>query len=165
MQQDADRPNPAKEAGICRANVHYLRYPPAFTTHPKTPFQKEYWRQMDHEQVSGIPYARDKEGERANSKKPVSLLVHVGLECASDLATEIMKQGTCYDEVKGQSIFVNSLLINCEVTTFTDDQCRDDPLDVIPFLDAAGGCYSTDAFESVAVTLGSRRHDYRACCK
>jgi hypothetical protein len=113
--------------------------------------EEEYWRQIDHEQESGIPYARDRDAERARSQKPVSLLVQPELECASDVATHITEQGTCYAEAKGQSIFVNSLPSNCEVITFTDDRCRDDPLDVIPFLNAASGCYSTDAFGSVRV--------------
>ena len=113
--------------------------------------EEEYWRQIDYEQEFGIPYARDKDAERANYRKSVFLLVHPDIECAGDVATQITKQGTCYSEAKGQSVSVNSLPSNCEVISFTDDRCRDDPLDMIPFLNAASGCYSTDAFESVRV--------------
>lgn len=113
--------------------------------------EEEYWRQIEYEQKSGIPYARDKDAERANSQRPVSLLMYPDIGCSSDVATHITERGTCYGEAKGQSILVNSLPSNCEVITFTDDRCRDDQLDVIPFLNAASGCYSTDAFESVRV--------------
>jgi hypothetical protein len=134
----------------CCLNDHYLRSG-FYDALGKTISEEEYWRQIDYEQESGIPYARDKDAERANSNKPISLLMHPDIDCAGHVVTHITKQGTCYTEAKVQSVFVNSLPSNCEVITFTDDQCRDDPLDVIPFLNAASGCYSTDAFESVRV--------------
>ena len=138
IYQDADRPIPTNEAGNCRANNHYLSS--GFYDALQNPIsEEEYWRQIEYEQESGILYARDKDAERANSKQPVSLLVNQEIECASNAATHITKQGTCYGEVKGQSIFVNSLPSNCEVITFTVGQCRDDPLDLIPFLNAASG--------------------------
>ena len=94
---------------------------------------------------------RDKDAERANLEKSVSLLVHPDTERASDVARRITEPSTYCREIKGQSIFVNSLPSNCEVITFTDGQCRDDPLDMIPLLNAASGCYSTETFESVRV--------------
>ena len=148
--QAADRPGPTNDTRDSRVNEQYL--PSGFYDALENPIsEEEYWRQIDYEQQSGMPFARDKDAERANSKKPISLLVHPELECAGDVATRITKQGTCYEEANGRSIFVNSLPSNCEVISFTDDRCRDDPLDMIPFLNAASGCYSTDAFESVRV--------------
>lgn len=134
----------------CCLNDHYL--PPGFyDALGNIISEEEYWRQIDYEQESGIPYARDKDAERANLQKPVSLLVHPDIQCAGDVVTQLTERGACYGEAKGQSVFVASLPSNCEVITFTDDQCREDPLYVIPFLNAASGCYSTDAFESVRV--------------
>jgi len=150
VYRDVDRFNPVNEIGNCKVNDHYL--PSGFYDALENPIsEEEYWRQIDYEQEFGTPHVRDKDAERANLKKPVSLLVHPDIECASDIATQITEQDICYGEAKGQSIFVNSLPSNCEVITFTDGQCRDDPLDMIPLLNAASGCYSTETFESVRV--------------
>lgn len=148
----AGHPDPTNQPENSQVNDRYL--PSGFYDALENPIsEEEYWRQIDYERQSGIPYVRDKDAERANSKKPVSLLAHSEIECTSDVdaATHINEQGICYEEAKGQSIFVSSLPSNCEVITFTDERCRDNPLDVIPFLNAASGCYSTDAFESVRV--------------
>jgi len=51
--------------------------------------EEEYWRQIDYEQEFGTPYVRDKDAERANLEKSVSLLVHPDTECASDVARRI----------------------------------------------------------------------------
>jgi hypothetical protein len=148
--QAADCPGPTNDTGNSIVNDQYL--PSGFYDALENPIsEEEYWRQIEYEQKSGIPFVRDKDVEKANLQKPVSLLVHPEIECAGDIVTHITKQGTCYREAKGQSVFVNSLPSNCEVITFTDDRCRDDPLDMIPFLNAASGCYSTDGFESVRV--------------
>lgn len=125
---------------ISEANDSYL--PSGFYDALENPISEdEYWRQIEYEQQSGIPYARDRNAERANFNNPVSLLAHPEIEYADnpDAATHITEQGICYEGAKGQSIFVNSLPSNCEVVTFTDERCRDNPLDVIPFLNAVGG--------------------------
>jgi hypothetical protein len=48
---------------------------------------EEYWRQIDYEQDCGFPHICDEDAERANSKKPVSLSVHPGIQWVSDTAT------------------------------------------------------------------------------
>lgn len=150
VYQDLDRSNPTNGIGKCSANDHHL--PSDFCDALENPIsEEEYWRQIDYEQEFGTPYVRDKDAERADLEKLVSLLVHPDIECASDVARRITERSTYCREVKGQSIFVNSLPSNREVIAFTDGQCRDDPLDMIPLLNAASGCYSTETFESVRV--------------
>ena len=150
MYHAEDNIAPTREIGISIAWDHYL--PSGFYDALENPIsEEEYWRQIDYEQEFGAPYVRDKDAQRASLEKPVSLLVRPDIECASDVATQITEQQICYGGIQGQSIFVNSLPTNCEVITFTDDQCKDDPFDMIPLLYAASGCYSTDAFESVRV--------------
>ena len=150
IYQATDDLDPIQRIGMSKAHDHYL--PSGFYDALENVIsEEEYWRQIDYEQEFGTPYVYNKDAERANLKKPVSFLVHPDVECGSNAATRITERGACCGEVHGQSILVNSLPSNCEVITFTDDQCKDDPLDVIPCLNAASGCYSTDAFESVRV--------------
>lgn len=113
--------------------------------------EEEYMFQAYYEQKHGIPYARDREREKANTKKPLSLLAHSGSVCNGDILARITESGVCYGDVQGLSISVNSLPSNCEVVSFTDETCEDDPFAMIPILSDTSGCFTTDVLESVRV--------------
>lgn len=111
----------------------------------------EHLHQIDYEQKHGIPYVRTGEGEKANLKKPFSLVVFSDIECGRNVVARITKRGTCYQATQGVSLFVDSLPNNCAVTTCTDNWCQYDPFEMIPILSDTSGCHSTDTFDSIQV--------------
>lgn len=117
-------------------------------------WEEEYFRQAEYEQKHAIPYARNREAERENSKKPLSVLVHSDSECKEEVVTHITERGACYRDTSSSSVFVNSLPSDCEAVIFTDGACTQDSFAMIPMLSDSEGCFITDAFESVRVECG-----------
>ena len=150
LGQTSNCPNLANDAARQLPDPHNL--PSGYYDALDNPIsEEEYLCQVDYEQKHGIPWARDRVREKADTKKPLSLLAHPEMGCSGDFVARIIKSGNCYGNVQGVSIFVNHLPSDCEVVTFKDAACKDDPFDVIPALSYASGCYTTDAFSSVRV--------------
>jgi hypothetical protein len=148
--QAANSPNPTNDTEQQNIDPDYL--PSGYYDALGKPIsEEEYFRQVDYEQQHGIPYARDREREKADTKKPLSLLAHPETGCSGDILARITESGTCYRDVQGSSIFVNSLPSDCEVMSFKDGSCEEDAFDMIPVLSDASGCYNTDAFSSIRV--------------
>lgn len=150
LRQRPNHPHAANDTQQPRTDPHYL--PSGYYDALGKPIsESEYFRQVDYEQKHGIPFARDREREKADTKKPLSLLAHPEMGCDGDVLARITESGFCYRDVQGLSIFVNSLPSDCEVVSFKDGACEEDPFDMIPVLSNANGCYTTDAFSSIRV--------------
>lgn len=149
VRQTASHPDPANETEPQKHDPHYL--PSGYYDALGNPIsEKEYFYQADYEQKHGIPYARDREREKADTRKPLSLQAHPEIDCNGDVVARVVESGICYS-VQGSSIYVNSLPSDCAVVSFEDERCTEDPFEMIPILSDASGCYTTDAFSSVRV--------------
>lgn len=113
--------------------------------------EEELNRQSDYELEHGIPYYRNRQLEKANLNIPVDLQVRSGFTSDKQSVARITERGSCCGELYGESVAVDSLPSNCEVVTFTDGLCQDNPFVMIPILSMASGCHSTDAFKSIRV--------------
>jgi hypothetical protein len=146
----ANHPNSANDTEQQKTDLHYL--PSGYYDALGKPIsEEEYLRQVDYEQKHGIPYARDRECEKADTKKPLSLLAHPEMGCSGDILARITENGICYRDMQGLSIFVISFPSDCEVILFRDGSCEEDAFDMIPVLSGASGCYTTDVFSSIRV--------------
>jgi hypothetical protein len=150
LRQIANHPNSTNCTQQAKRDADYL--PSGYYDALGNPIsEKEYFHQVDYERKHGIPYARDREREKADTKKPLSLLAHPEISCNGDVVARIIESGICYRDVQGSSIFMNSLPSDCEVISSKDESCEQDPFDMIPVLSQASGCYTTDAFSSIRV--------------
>jgi hypothetical protein len=150
FRQTANSPNSTNDSEQQKIDPHYL--PSGYYDALGKPISEaEYFHQVDYEQQHGIPYARDREREKSDTKKPLSLLAHPETSCSGDILVRVTESGICYRDVQGSSIFVISLPSDCEVVSFKDGSCEEDAFDMIPVLSGASGCYTTDAFSSIRV--------------
>lgn len=113
--------------------------------------EDEYWRQVEYEEKHGVPFIRDRAAEQANLDKPISLLTYSSLSCQDEPNKRITERSTCYGSPMSLTIFIESLPSNCEVVTFLDSTCKEDPLTALPMFGMKHGCLWTDSFGSVRV--------------
>lgn len=114
--------------------------------------EEEYWHQVAFEQKHGVPYIRDRESERRRLHALVSISTFSTQQCEGERMQHVTERGICYKSPEGKSYRVDSLPSDCELTTYVDGDCTEDPFPCNDGIGDPKGCFITDAFESLKVT-------------
>lgn len=135
--------------------------------------EEEYWRQVEWEEEHDVPYAIAMQWEQEHGTPytaateenssleerqagGLSILTYASDQCRGERLRHVTQENVCYTSTNGVSLDVEGLPSNCNVVTWTDEQCQEDPFTNVQSIrgSPATGCYSGDNFGSIAVTCG-----------